>query len=333
MRTSFLNDRRALPMLRALVLRNKRWTGWEIGRKEAVLWSSFPDLTKHRRWHRRLCDELLLRRLFLSAAEMSDEVMRRYAQALDRYEPELITGYASALALLARFMRRNGLRLHPPRGIVSSAEALEEGDREEIESAFGARVFNRYGSREIGGIAQECEVHGGLHVNAEHVYLEVVDRAGNPCRPGETGEIVVTDLDNYVFPFIRYRIGDLGTAAHGPCPCGRGLPLLARVVGRSFDVITTPDGRYLCLTTYRFWIGDVRGIGGLQVIQHDLHTLELRIVADASFTEAERAKLEKRVRRHYGGPVAIRITPVNDIPAGESGKRLRVISRISPFAS
>jgi phenylacetate-CoA ligase len=329
--TYFMNDRRAARFLEALPLRNARWTGWDIGRKQACLWSSYGDISRSRQWFRRLLNKFVLRRLIFSARQMSDGVMFRYADAINRFEPELIIGYASALGLFARFAQVNSVRLHPPLGVISSAEALEEGEREIIESVFGAKVFNRYGSREISSIAHECEAHSGLHINAEHVYVEVVDAAGNPCRHGEMGEIVVTDLDNYAFPFVRYRIGDLGIASDGLCSCGRGLPLLARVLGRSFDVITTPDKRYLCVAGRLFWTGNISGIRIFQLIQHDLRTLEFKIVADKSFTPVERMKLETRVRERYGGPVDIRITLVDDIPVSESGKHLRVISKISPF--
>jgi len=332
-RTFFMNDRRALPLHWALVLRNQRWTGWDIGRRQALLWAAYSDVTQSLQWHRRLFGRYVLRRLFLPAREMSDENMRRHAQAIDRFKPELITGYASALTLFARFLQRSGLRVHPPLAVVSAAEALEEGARAIVESVFRAPLFNHYGSREISNIAHECEAHSGLHINAEHVHVEVVDGRGRPCAPREKGEIVVTDLDNQVFPFIRYRIGDLGVAAGGNCSCGRGLPLLAGVLGRSFDVITTPDGRYLCVSGTLFWLGDVNGVRSFQLIQHDLRTLEFKIVADDSFTQGERAKLEQRVRERYGEPVDIRITLVDDIPVPESGKRMRVISKISPFRS
>lgn len=328
---SFVNDRRAAALRRALFVRNCRWTGWDIGRKQALLWAAYSDISQHQQWHQRLVGRYLLRRIFLPARELSEAAMRRHAVAICRFRPQLITGYTSSLALFARFLGRTGLVVPRPLGVVSSAEVLEDGDRQVIEEAFSAPVFDRYGSREIACIAQECEAHAGLHINAEHVYVEVVDSGGRPCPPGETGEIVVTDLDNHVFPFIRYRIGDLGVAARGRCSCGRGLPLLAKLLGRSFDVITTPDGRYLCVAGTIFWIGDVRGVGSFQLIQHDLRTLEFKIVADGSFTQAERAKLERRVRERYGGPVEIRITLVDDIPVGESGKRRRVISKISPF--
>jgi phenylacetate-CoA ligase len=332
-RTRFINDRRAAALLQAHVLRNDRWTGWDSGRKQACLWLAYGDILKSQQWFRRLLNKFVLRRLFLPSRQMDDDVMFRYANAITRFKPDLIAGYASALGLFARFAQIHSLRLHHPRGVISAAEALDDDEREIIESVFGAKVYDRYGSREISSIAQECEAHDGLHINAEHVHVEVVDAAGNPCRPGEIGEIVLTDLDNYAFPLIRYRIGDLGIVSEGRCPCGRGLPLLARVLGRSFDVITTPDKRYLCVSGRRFWTGNIEGIRIFQLIQHDLRTLEFRIVADQAFTPAERRKLERRARERYGSPVDIRITLVEDIPVSESGKHLRVISKISPFSN
>ena len=237
-------------MLASLLLRSNTWTGWRIGEKQMQLWGAHYDLPKAKGAVDGLKSRLIQRNLILSSYDMTEDDMAAYASRINRYRPALVTGYPSAMALFSEFMREKGIAVHAPKGIVTSAETLFENQRKTIESVFGCRVFNRYGCREAGGVAQECEEGNGLHVFTEHVIVEVVDEHGNPCGPGESGEIVLTKLDNYAFPFIRYRVGDVGALSGRSCPCGRNLPMLERVEGRVFDIVVGTNGNHLSGT---FW--------------------------------------------------------------------------------
>src|SRR5262249_8373738 len=150
---------------------------------------------------------------------------------LCRRRPRFVLAYARAAVLFARWAEARDLRLHRPDAVLTSAEVLEEDERAVIERAFGCRVFNRYGCREVSVIASECDAHDGLHVMAEGLYVELETPTG-PARPGEMGSVLVTDLLNPAMPLVRYRIGDMASWAPGRCACGRGLPRLAKVSGR-----------------------------------------------------------------------------------------------------
>ena len=151
-------------------------------------------------------------------------------------------GIAPRLRLIAMEKLTSGSPRIAPRTVFSTADVLDQNSRQLIESAFDVRVTDLYGAYEFGHIAWECPQHAGYHVNTESVVLELL-KDGRPASPGEAGEVVATSLNSYAMPFLRYRLGDLCSPSHRPCPCGRGLPLLELVQGRSNDAIRLPDGR------------------------------------------------------------------------------------------
>ena len=142
--------------------------------------------------------------------------------------------------------------------------------REKIENIFKAKVFNRYGCREFGNIATECEMHNGLHINSDRFIIEIVDEKGNKCENGTLGEILVTDLDNFVFPFIRYKIGDLAIMSETACTCRRNLPLLEKVEGRVFEMIQGPNGNVVAGTFWTLLRNKVEGFSKFQIIQNKI---------------------------------------------------------------
>lgn len=319
-------------ILASLLLRSNTWTGWDVGEKQMQLWGAHYDISKARGFVNRFKSSLIQRNLLLSSYDMTEEDMRDYHGRINRYRPALITGYPSAMALFSEFIRGNGLTVHSPKGIITSAETLYEHQRKIIESVFGCRVLNRYGCREVGGVAQECLEQDGLHIFTEHVMIEVVDDNGKPCGPEESGEIVVTKLDNLAFPFIRYRIGDIGVLSDRICPCGRNLPMLEKVEGRVFDIVVGTNGNHLSGTYWTILLREyVEGISCFQVIQEEFGKLLLRLIVDDRFDEGEKVKLVKGIREKCGEDMEIDIEIVDDIPLTGSGKHRFVVSKVSPY--
>lgn len=325
---NFYSDRRTSDITSALGLRANSWTGWTIGKRQAMLWGATSD-DRTSGLYGRIKNSVIHKKMFLSSYEMNREKMIEYRHKINKFKPWLIEGYASALYLFSRFLKDYQLRIHHPLGVISTAETLYSHQREMIASAFHCRVFNRYGSREVSGIAQECEEGTGLHIFAEHVIVEVLNEKEEPCLPGEIGKIVITDLDNYAYPFIRYDIGDLGVASEKLCSCGRGLPLLAKVEGRVWDIIIGTNGNRLVGT---FWlVHGVKGIREFQVLQEKVGELSLQVVSDREFSEGERQKLRQRIYANCGPDMKIDIQLVESIPPAESGKHRYIISKVSPF--
>jgi phenylacetate-CoA ligase len=324
---NFYLDKRNSEMSWGCILRNYEWAGIHLGDSEASLWAVEKPGNPMKRALVELKDRLR-GQFFLSSYDLSDSSMRKYAGQLKGFRPDLLSGYPSTMERFARFLDERSIRPPAPRAIILSAETLFPDQRRTIESVFSAPIFNRYGSREFTTIAHECEQHHGLHVNCERVFVEIL-KDGRPAGPNELGEIVITDLDNYAMPFIRYRIGDMARLAAEPCACGRGLTLLRSVEGRTFDVVLTEDGRALGGT---FWTRITRlmpGIVEFRVTQETRSGILLEIVPNDRFTDDSKEMLLRIIRRFCGTNFNVDLRVTSEIPRTPSGKRRFVVSKIA----
>lgn len=322
----FYNDLSMNEYATADTLRCKRWLGVDIADKEVRLWGSRFDIRRSEVLSIRIKNNFM-NDLYLSSYDLSVESMKRYVDKLVRYRPKLITGYASPLTVFANYLLENGMDRIRPQAIISSAETLFPHQREVIESAFGCKVFNRYGCREFGNIAHECPEHKGLHISVVRMYLEFL-QARKPVAPGQLGEIFVTDLDNYGMPFIRYRIGDLGVPSDRKCRCGRGLSLMERAEGRVYDIVTTPSGKRVAGTYWSFISRAVEGIKQFQVIQKQRNGVAFSIVPDNRFKSESLEYLKAKIAEHCGEDFQVTFHIVDEIPLTGSGKFRFVISEL-----
>lgn len=315
------NDRRT-----AVMWRGYGWAGARMGKRTLYLWGGAVGQPNPRKQLKDRLYHAAFARRMLDSFGMGESTMADYAAAIDRYRPEIIVGYVGPLVRLAEWMLANGRRVHRPTAIIGAAEALHEFQRALLEQAFGCPVFNTYGCREFMLIAAECEHRQGLHVSADHLVVEL-----EPA-PGSTGpaEVVVTDLSNYGMPFLRYANGDAATAATQPCPCGRGLPLLARVDGRVLDAIRTPAGHVLPGEFFPHMLKDVPGVQRFQVVQRRLDRLDLAIVRGQGFDDAALAYIRREVDKVLGDSVALDVRYVDDIPLTPSGKLRVTVSELPP---
>jgi len=312
----------------AVVIRNDRWFGLEIGDRWAELWGSRFD----QRWHNTLtkkAKDWAMNRLFLLSYNLTEEDMHRYAIRLKKFRPKAILAYPSALCVFADLLLREGIDWIRPLSIISCSETLFDYQKDLIESVFHCKVYNRYGCREFSCIAQECSERSGLHINVERVFLEVL-RDGRHASEGELGEFFITDLDNFGMPFIRYKIGDIGTLSGKLCACGRGLPLLERVEGRVFDVVVAKNGRFLPGTFWTLLFRSVEGIRQFQVIQREGGNIHVKIAEEKSFDRNNIATLESRILDYMGEDTEIDMQIVDEIKPTKSGKLRFVISEDAP---
>ena len=217
---------------------------------------------------------------------------------------------------------------------MSAAGTLHDVQRELIERVFGAPVFNRYGSREVGDMACECDQHRGLHVSTPTHYIEIVRDGGTAARPGEIGEVLVTLLTNFAMPLIRYRIGDLAAWSEEPCTCGRAWPLLKSVVGRVTDTFLTAKGTrihgeyFTHLFYFRDWIRQ------FQVVQVGYDEILLKVVLKDGMLNLPESKkyevqeIEQKTRLVMGPACRIDWQVTSEISPTASGKRRYTISKV-----
>jgi phenylacetate-CoA ligase len=248
-----------------------------------------------------------------------------------RERPDALAGYAQALADLARFVNREGLRDWDTIPVIYGAERLWPHDRAELERAFGPAVFETYGCREFMLMGAECEVHDGLHESAENLIVEIVvrerDGATRPARPGEKGEVAITDLHNLASPFIRYLTGDSAIAREPtPCACGRTLPRFGPVEGRITETLRDADGNPVEGIMFNIlFLTLARHTRQFQVVQHADRRLTLRIVPAQDGLPADAESLIREfVGKHVHG-VSLKIELVGEIPLTAAGKLRRVV--------
>ncbi len=279
---------------------------------------------------REFVDAFLLRRTFIPAYQIGETNIRAFLAVIERAKPVLIDGYAESFNFLSSYLAANGITSARPKGIISSAQSLPQKSRMSIEAAFQTKVFDKYGSREFSGIAYQCEVGAGHHVAGESYIVEIL-KDGKPARPGEIGEVVITDLNNYGMPFIRYRVGDLACAVENrPCPCGRGLPLIGTIEGRTQSIILGMQGQYVPSSFFLHLIKEYDyAIRQFQVEQRERGALTLRLVKTNRFTQDVLVEVLTIFRQHLGSDMKIDVVFVDVIPLSRTGKVQACISRLN----
>jgi phenylacetate-CoA ligase len=321
-------DRQQLEIRFASTLRSHEWTGWRIGDKQVRLWHQTLGMSPTQVMRERI-DAKLLRRTFIPAFELTDEGLSGLARKLNDIRPVLIDGYAESLNFLALFLQGGGKLDFRPKAVLSSAQMLTSDTRRHIEDGLGAKVFDKYGAREFSGIAYQCDRSDDHHVLDESYIVEVL-KEGRPAQPGELGEVVITDLNNFSVPLIRYRIGDLAVAADNSetCPCGRGLSRLGEIQGRTQALVHCANGRWLPGTFFAHFFKEYAHlVQFFQVVQHEHGTMTLRIVKGPHWTAPAWLGLEEQLRE-YVGDSEVLVEYVDEIPLLATGKRTPVVSTV-----
>jgi phenylacetate-CoA ligase len=308
--------------------RATRWWGVDIGDPEIVVWGSPIELGAQDRL--RLLRDWLLRTRLLPAFEMSATKLDHFVEQIKSTRPRMLFGYPSALAHIASHAERRGISLADARIAVAfvTSERLYDHQREAIARVFGCRVANGYGGRDAGFIAHECP-SGGMHVTAEDIVVEIVDQSGRRLPPGELGEIVVTHLATEDFPFVRYRTGDIGALDVHACACGRGLPLLREVEGRTTDFVVAQDGTVMHGLALIYVLRALSGIRQFKIVQESLGRVRVLLVPDGVLAPDIARTIEREFRSRLGRAVSVVVETVQEIPPERSGKFRYVVSAVS----
>jgi phenylacetate-CoA ligase len=255
--------------IKAKVIRAFQQTGFRLYHPQAVLKSSRADLTgKH--WFEQFG---ILRKYWLSVTDPPEVNLKRLREIC----PKHVHGYPSGLVEIADLLLERGETFRIP-VICTGAEVLDEAARDRIQQAFLAEVFDLYASREVGNIAWECSAHRGMHINDDAMIVELVDDEEVEVPDGVEGRILVTYLDGYDFPFIRYDLGDLGIRIPGECSCGVRFGRLARITGRSDSRIRLPSGQWLSGLVFQE-LRLIPWLKAFRVLQEDPESIRLQIVA------------------------------------------------------
>jgi phenylacetate-CoA ligase len=308
--------------------RATRWWGVDIGDSEIVVWGSPIELGGQDRV--RLLRDRLMRTELLPAFEMSDRKVEQFIERIRTRRPKMLFGYPSAISHIAHHAEKRGIRLDDlgVKVVFVTSERLYDHQRDLISRLFGCPVANGYGGRDAGFIAHECPA-GGMHITAEDILVEIIDESGNVLPPGQSGEIVITHLATRDYPFIRYRTGDIGILDDQLCSCGRGLPLLKEIQGRSTDFVVAADGTVMHGLSLIYVIRDLPGIRAFKVIQESIDLIRVLVVAGDVFKPSAIATIISGFQQRLGSQVRVQVDLVDDIPAERSGKFRYIVSQIA----
>ncbi len=316
----FVRDKNATGKTIASNMLLFEWAGLKIGMRSARVWGIFDRSLQTMLWER-----FIRRRMTIDAFQIRKHNIDNFIQKLENYNPVSILGYTASMVKLSKHIESMEKRpvFNNLCSVIVMAETLTEDGRTSIQDNFGCKVFNSYGSREIPNIAQECENQKGLHINTDNVFLEVIKDDGHASY-GEKGEIVVTDLNNFAMPFIRYSMGDIGSLIEEQCPCKMGFPLLKSVEGRINDNIKLPSGNIITSMYFymNFGMNYADFVKQFQVIQNRSDQLIINISPTENYNDPIGEKIRNEILNDIGtnDNITVVINIVDEILPEKSGK-------------
>ncbi len=318
-------DNEAMNWKYAATWRHNGWAGWHPGDRVAAVWGDTDKGFSLKAWLRAVLKD---RTIYLDTLRFSPERLRDFHAQICKFKPKIVMGHAHSVYQFARYCQLNDLRMPKLSGAITTAMSLPDKERHCIEEAFACPVFNRYGCEELSIIASETDAHSGMHIFSEGLVVEYLDTEVD----GEY-ELVITDLLNKAMPMIRYVIGDVGEPVTGPCPSGRGLERLRRVSGRTADFLYRPDGTAVFgISILDTHIIHIPGVHQAQIVQNELHRLEVNVVPEQGFgADSERA-IQSVVEKEFGGDVEAVIRVVDSLGQTQRGKYRFSVCNIPPPA-
>ena len=303
-----------------------RWAGFEWGDKYAFFFGSPIDLEAYASVKGKL-ESLIKRRLSFNSYRWSEADMENFAYTIAKSKPKVIYGNAVPVALMAKFIEERGIKGIQAKSVLIDSNKLFEREVKTIKRVFQCPVWWNYHNRENGTFASECSEHNGYHLFAQNFIFEILPE-GDVVAPGETGNIVVTDLHNYAMPFIRYEVGDVGTHSNEACACGRSLPLMTELQGRRCDILVTETGNLVMGPFYQFErFFDIANIRQYQIIQETRSRILVKIVADEGFSDRHMERIRNMVHFIMGKNMEVDIKIVESIGSTKSGKRRTVVRK------
>ena len=316
----------------AAMWRALRWHGIDIGDKQARFWGI--PMENSDKIKNKLID-FAMNRIRLSAFNFNDQSMELYYNKIKKYQPAYFYGYVSMIKEFVQFCEINKLDLTQLnlKGVVTTSEPLFPETKNYMHENLNCPIINDYGSGEVGPIAYSCP-DGGFHLMADNLYIEIINKNGNHAKTGEEGQVVVTEVNNYAMPMIRYNLKDVAIVTDEQCSCGRGLPLIKTIIGRNKDLLFTEDGKKV----HGAYIGYIAqqckqkhmGLKQYQVVQDMPNNIVFNIIIDEGYTSKTDTYITLKLQEKLGKTMNIRINKVETIEREKSGK-LRVVKCNIPF--
>jgi len=303
----------------ASMFRFWKWAGYEFGQSwlRVSLWER--NSLKDKIW------DFASRCNYISLFEFNKESLMKSRQTLERYKPKLVRGYAGALYIIADYLDKAGQHFDFVRSVITTGDILFPHYRKKIEKVFNTKVFDTYGGEGI-SISGQCE-KGSYHIDDNNVILEFLDDDGNSAKTDQLGNIIVTDLNNFCMPFIRYAIQDIGVLKTGNCDCGRRLAMMEQPQGRDTDIIYLSNENYLIVHFFTGLFEFYDEVNQFQVEQTGTDEIRLKLCVSKNFNDRILRQIKQKIRSGAGCKIYINVDIVDTIPPTQSGKRRFVVSK------
>ncbi len=321
----FMKDAKALALNDAIMYRCYEWYNIDIGDKQVRFWG--VPVTRKLRWQEQLKD-FILNRIRISAFDISSASCIEQYKRIKKYKPAYFYGYTTAIYGFCLFVKENGICLDDLnlKAVICTAEKMYPHHKNLFNEVFNCPIVDEYGSSENGIIAFQCK-KGNMHMMSDHLCIEFLDKNDQPVKMGEPGRIVITDLNSYAMPLIRYDIGDIGKPSEKKCSCRVNLPLMEVVEGRKEDFIKNKDGSlvhaaYLCYTLKEDTVHEFK------MYQKAIDHLHVQIVKSPKFTSMTEKVLEQKLRTALGENYTIVFEYLERIPREKSGKLRYFVSEL-----
>lgn len=321
----FMKDAKALAKNDAIMFRCYDWYGIDVGDKQVRFWG--VPVTSKLRWKEQFKD-FVLNRIRVSAFELTEEESLKQYRRIKKFRPDYFYGYTTAIYGFCLYMKKAGIDLNTLKlkAVICTAEKMYPHHIELFNEMFDCPVVDEYGSSENGIISFQCK-DGNMHLMSDHLAIEFLGQDDKPVNDGELGRVVVTDLESFAMPLLRYDIGDMGKPSAKTCECGVTLPLMEIVEGRKEDFIKTKDGKlvhaaYLCYTLKEDTVHEFK------MYQKAIDNLLVQIVKSPIFDESTETKLENNLRTALGDDVQIEFEYLERIPREKSGKLRYFVSEL-----
>lgn len=325
------NDKRSMLEKQSAQLRFDAWGGWEIGKWMGLIWPAVVDHKSDNNFKSKLKNYFGLRIIALQQSVIDEKDFSKFFETLRKNKATALRGFPYQVAEAAAYYLSKNMHLSGLKGIITTGEPLYPEQRALIENVFACPIYDSYRTREAGCIAQECEMHNGLHISAETAYVEVVPHPKNGEGSGQDeneGKILITDLTNFAAPLIRYEIGDVGSLSERECECGRGLPLIDHIGGRISDMLYASDGKKISPVTVIPNLFHLTGImNQFRIIQDRMDHITIQMVKPAP--DKNRLKQQQEnIRRIFGQNMQTTYEYLDRIEPLRSGKYSFVVSKI-----
>jgi phenylacetate-CoA ligase len=268
--------------------------------------------------------------IVLSSFSLTPENLKRYLKKIKKLHPRYLMGYPSALTILATYMKTNAISLEGVQALFCYGETIYDWQREFLEDVFHCRIHGQYGHREQCVLAGTCEKSDQYHVFPEYGFVELIDEQGNQVTTeGARGEIVATGFHTGIFPFIRYKTGDIAVYTQQPCPCGRHAQRLQSIEGRVQDFVISNTNRLVPFMGIHHLIArSTENVRECQLYQDRIGEIVVHIVRSDAYSADDERRIREGFSQRFGEEFILSITPVETIPRTSRGKYPFLIQKL-----